>query len=141
MRNLLHPQARRRLKILRTHDQRAGQALTAAVKQAVDIDLSNMATKTDIADVRREVAEMKAELVKWVVGIGLCEFMVEAKSLRGVIKEMDRLYPGLGEHLEEETTVAIDGAVRTRFPVFPVLIGIFSIYSLRAGLTLQKSPR
>jgi hypothetical protein len=24
---------------------------------------------------------------------------------------MDRLYPGLGEHLEEETTIAIDGAI------------------------------
>ena len=40
---------------------------------------------------------------------GVREFTVEAKNLRGVIKEMDRLYPGLGEHLEEETTVAIDG--------------------------------
>jgi hypothetical protein len=39
------------------------------------------------------------------------EFTVEAKNLRGVIKEMDRLYPGLGEHLEEETTVAIDGTI------------------------------
>ena len=42
---------------------------------------------------------------------GVREFTVEAKNLRGVIKEMDRLYPGLGEHLEEETTVAIDGAI------------------------------
>ena len=32
-------------------------------------------------------------------------------NLRGVIKALDRLYPGLGEHLEEETTVAIDGAI------------------------------
>jgi basic membrane lipoprotein Med (substrate-binding protein (PBP1-ABC) superfamily) len=46
------------------------EALTAAVKQAVDIDLSNIATKTDIADLRREMAEIKAELVKWVVGVG-----------------------------------------------------------------------
>ena len=42
------------------------EALTAAVKQAVDIDLSNIATKTDIADLRRDVADIKAELVKWV---------------------------------------------------------------------------
>ena len=42
---------------------------------------------------------------------GVREFTVEAKNLRGVIKEMDRLYPGLGEHLVEETTVAIDGAI------------------------------
>jgi hypothetical protein len=36
---------------------------------------------------------------------------MKAKDLRGVIKAMDRLYPGLGHHLEEETTVAIDGAI------------------------------
>ena len=46
------------------------EALTAAVMKAVDIDLSNIATKADIADVRREMADMKAELVKWVVGVG-----------------------------------------------------------------------
>ena len=34
---------------------------------------------------------------------------MEAKNLRGVLKAMDALYPGLGEHLEEETTVAING--------------------------------
>jgi basic membrane lipoprotein Med (substrate-binding protein (PBP1-ABC) superfamily) len=49
------------------------EALTSAVKQAVDIDLSNLATKSDIADVRREMAEMKAELVKWVVGVGFAQ--------------------------------------------------------------------
>ena len=49
------------------------EALTAAVKQAVDIDLSNLATKTDIADLRREMAETKAELVKWVVGVGFAQ--------------------------------------------------------------------
>ena len=49
------------------------EALTAVVKQAVDIDLSNIATKTDIADLRREMAEMKAELVKRVVGVGFAQ--------------------------------------------------------------------
>jgi hypothetical protein len=49
------------------------EALTAVVKQAVDIDLSNIATKTDIADLRREMAEMKAELVKSVVGVGFAQ--------------------------------------------------------------------
>jgi basic membrane lipoprotein Med (substrate-binding protein (PBP1-ABC) superfamily) len=49
------------------------EALTAAVKQAVDIDLSNIATKTDIADLGREMAEIKAELVKWVVGVGFAQ--------------------------------------------------------------------
>ena len=42
---------------------------------------------------------------------GVQEFSVEAKNLRGVLKELDRLHPGLGEHLELETTVAIDGEI------------------------------
>ncbi|MGH7155259.1 MAG: hypothetical protein ACREF3_15145 [Acetobacteraceae bacterium] len=40
---------------------------------------------------------------------GVREFEIVATNLRGVIREMDRLFPGLGEHLEEEATVAIDG--------------------------------
>jgi sulfur-carrier protein len=40
---------------------------------------------------------------------GVKEFSIEAKTLRDVIKALDERYPGLGEHLEEETTVAIDG--------------------------------
>ena len=39
------------------------------------------------------------------------EFEVEARNLRGVIKAMDARFPGLGEFLEEETTVAIDGQI------------------------------
>ncbi|HET6237764.1 MAG TPA: hypothetical protein VFE41_22825 [Acetobacteraceae bacterium] len=42
---------------------------------------------------------------------GVTEFAIEAKNLRGVIKAMDTLFPGLGDHLEEETTVAIDGEI------------------------------
>ena len=42
---------------------------------------------------------------------GVKEFEIDAKTLGGVIKEMDRRFPGLGEHLEEETTVAIDGEI------------------------------
>ncbi|MDP2239293.1 MAG: hypothetical protein Q8K18_03905 [Burkholderiales bacterium] len=43
---------------------------------------------------------------------GVKEFEIEAKTLLGVIKALDALCPGLGEHLEEETTVAIDGEVQ-----------------------------
>jgi hypothetical protein len=35
--------------------------------------LSNLATKNDIADVRREMADVKAELVKWGVGVGFAQ--------------------------------------------------------------------
>jgi sulfur-carrier protein len=43
---------------------------------------------------------------------GLKEFDIEAKTLRGVISVMNERYPGLGEHLERETMVAIDGEIR-----------------------------
>lgn len=42
---------------------------------------------------------------------GLKEFELQARNLRGVIKALDDRYPGLGEHLEGETTVAIDGEI------------------------------
>ena len=42
---------------------------------------------------------------------GAREFEVEAQTMRDVILALDGLYPGLGEHLREETTVAIDGEI------------------------------
>ncbi len=55
------------------------EALTSALRQVQQIDLSDLATKADIADVRREMAtkaelaEIKAELIKWVVGVGFAQ--------------------------------------------------------------------
>ena len=40
------------------------------------------------------------------------------RTCAACIKAMDTLYPGLGEHLEEETTVAIDGEM-SRDRLFP----------------------
>ena len=42
---------------------------------------------------------------------GVREFDIEAKTMRDVLHELDRRFPGLGEHLVEETTVAIDGEI------------------------------
>ena len=39
------------------------------------------------------------------------EFEIQARTVRGVIRAMDELFPGLGEHLEEETSIAIDGVI------------------------------
>ena len=66
---------------------------------------------------------------------GVREFEVEAKNLRGVIKAMDQLYPGLGEHLVEETTVAIDGQIHEVGYYQPVRPGceIFFIPKLEGG--------
>ncbi len=66
---------------------------------------------------------------------GVTEFAVAAKNLRGVIKEMDRRYPGLGEHLEEETTVAIDGALHEVGYYQPIRPGaeVFFIPKLEGG--------
>jgi hypothetical protein len=42
---------------------------------------------------------------------GVNAFEIEAMNLRGIIKALDERYPGLGEHLETATTVAIDGEI------------------------------
>ena len=47
------------------------EAITRAVRQAQDFDLSNLATKTDVADLRREIAEVELRLIKWVIGVGV----------------------------------------------------------------------
>ena len=61
---------------------------------------------------------------------------MEAKNLRGVLKAMDELFPGLGEHLEEETTVAINGEYHeTGYfqPVPPGRGGVLHPEGSRAG--------
>lgn len=69
------------------------EALTAVVKRAVDIDFSNLATKADLAEqrrelsseiaalrhelsneiaaVRRDMAQIELRLIKWVIGVGI----------------------------------------------------------------------
>ena len=63
------------------------------------------------------------------------EFTVEAKNLRGVIKALDKLYPGLGLHLEEETTVAIDGEIHEVGYLQPLRQGseVFFIPKIEGG--------
>lgn len=39
------------------------------------------------------------------------EFEVEGDTVRQVIAALDRLYPGLGEHIERGMAIAIDGEI------------------------------
>ena len=66
---------------------------------------------------------------------GVREFEVHARNLRGVIKAMDQLYPGLGHHLEAETAVAIDGALHETAYFQPIRPGceIFFVPKLEGG--------
>ena len=69
------------------------EAVTRAVKQAQDIDLSNLATKADLAELRTELyelraatktdlAELRADLIKWVVGVGFAQVAMILAVLR-----------------------------------------------------------
>jgi len=53
------------------------EALTGALRRVQDIDLSNLATKSDLAELqaatKADLAEMKAELLKWFVGIAFAQ--------------------------------------------------------------------
>lgn len=51
-------------------DERA-EAVTRAVRLAREFDVSSRASKTDIADLRREIAEVELRLIKWVSGVGV----------------------------------------------------------------------
>jgi molybdopterin synthase sulfur carrier subunit len=67
---------------------------------------------------------------------GKKEFDVEATTMRDVIKRLDELHPGLGEHLEEETTVAIDGEIHDQPTYFQKIrhgCEIFFIPKLEGG--------
>jgi sulfur-carrier protein len=66
---------------------------------------------------------------------GVTEFAVNAKNLRGVIKEMDAKFPGLAETLEEETTVAVDGELFEIDFLVPVRPGVevFFIPKIEGG--------
>ncbi|HEY2538400.1 MAG TPA: hypothetical protein VGI28_02700 [Stellaceae bacterium] len=41
------------------------------MRLARDFDLSSLATKIDISDLRREIAEVEPGLIKWVIGVGI----------------------------------------------------------------------
>ncbi|HEX3954379.1 MAG TPA: hypothetical protein VHW90_12445 [Stellaceae bacterium] len=73
---LYTPQTVKRLSAAGFTDAQA-EALTDALREAQQIDLSDVATKSDlhreISDVRREMAEMKAELIKRVIGVGFAQ--------------------------------------------------------------------
>ncbi|HEY1259646.1 MAG TPA: coiled-coil domain-containing protein [Stellaceae bacterium] len=80
------------------------EAVTAAVKSAVNVDLSNLATKTDLdalravtkadlgsvkgeiallrAELEAKIERSKVEMIKWVVGIGFAQVAMVAKLLR-----------------------------------------------------------
>ena len=66
---------------------------------------------------------------------GVREFEIAAKSLRGVIRALDELYPGLAEHLLEETTVAIDGELHEIGYLQPLRHGseVFFIPKIEGG--------
>ncbi len=67
---------------------------------------------------------------------GVIEFEIRATNMRGVVLAMDALYPGLGDHLEVDTTVAIDGEIHETLAYsHPVKPGaeIFFIPKLEGG--------
>jgi hypothetical protein len=48
--------------------------------------ISDLATKSDIADVRQEIADSKAEMIKWFVGVAFAEV--------AMILAVLKLFPG-----------------------------------------------
>lgn len=53
------------------------EAVTRVVRKTQDIDFSDLATKTDLttlrAELKADMAEQKADLIKWVIGFGFAQ--------------------------------------------------------------------
>jgi sulfur-carrier protein len=66
---------------------------------------------------------------------GIREFEITARTVRGVISAMDRLYPGLGEHLEEETSLAVNGVIHevVYTQIIPADAEVFFIPRIEGG--------
>jgi molybdopterin converting factor small subunit len=66
---------------------------------------------------------------------GVNQFELQAQTLHDVIRTLNQRYPGLGEHLEEETTVAIDGEIHEVAYYHPVRPGceIYFIPKIEGG--------
>lgn len=66
------------------------EALAYALRQAQQIDLSELATKSDVAELRTtmkaDMAELKADLLKWFIGVAFAEI--------ALILTILRLFPG-----------------------------------------------
>jgi hypothetical protein len=64
------------------------EAVTRAIRASQDFDLSDLAAKSDLAEVRLEIervrlemATLEARLIKWVIGVGVAAVI----ALTGVI--------------------------------------------------------
>ena len=66
---------------------------------------------------------------------GIKTFDIEAKTLRGIIKAMETRFPGVGEILEEETSVVIDGEMHEVVYTQPVKPGseVFFLPRIEGG--------
>jgi len=62
------------------------EALTGALRRVQDIDLSSLATKSDLAELRAatkaDLAEAKAEMIKWFVGVAFAQAAMILALLR-----------------------------------------------------------
>lgn len=76
------------------------EALTSALRQVQQIDLSHLATKADLGDLRRDMtllraemdtklAELKAEIVRWVFGIAVAQ----VASIIAILKLFPSAHP------------------------------------------------
>ena len=66
---------------------------------------------------------------------GQKNFEIEARNVRGIIRVMEERFPGIGEFLAEETTVAIDGEIHELADYQPLRENaeVFFLPKLEAG--------
>ncbi|MGH7031403.1 MAG: hypothetical protein ACREE9_06785 [Stellaceae bacterium] len=62
------------------------EAVTRALRMAQDLDLSNLATKTDLA-------ELELHLIKWMIGVGVAAALVDSGMIWTATQILLRAHP------------------------------------------------
>lgn len=62
------------------------QAEAIVESQRLSVEQSQLATKADLSEVRRELAETKADIIKWVVSAGIVQTAIIAGLVMALAK-------------------------------------------------------
>ena len=62
------------------------EAQAEAFREAQETNLEGLATKQDVSDIRRDVAELELRLIKWMVGTALASVGIIVTAFFAIIR-------------------------------------------------------
>ena len=90
--------AARRLKEAGASDAVA-EAIAETIREGRELDLSQLATKADLAMLDAKIAATELRLLKWMIGVGVAAVIAVVGALSGVIWTATQVLLHAGTHL------------------------------------------